>query len=252
MLVESRDVGDGVRILTLNRPPANAISAEFLSVLGAQCKAAHEDENVRAVIVHGNGRFFSGGLDLKEASSGTSRVGNLAGSRNDGLFMLWTLPKPTVAMVDGHAIAGGVIIALACDFRITQAGDQRFGLNEVAIGLAFPRGAFEIARLALGNHQLRWTMLEAGLFDARRALETGIVDEIVEPARLEARCVETAKRLGANGRLAYAHTKHRLQAEAIARVLNQDIEEAHQLARITESEETRALIAAQVAALTRR
>src|SRR5262249_2548287 len=109
MLVESRDVGDGIRILMLNRPPANAINAEFLAALGAQCKAAREDDDVRAVIVRGNGKFFSGGLDLKEASSGVNRVGNLAGSRDDGLFTLWTLPKPTVAMVDGHAIAGGVI-----------------------------------------------------------------------------------------------------------------------------------------------
>jgi len=238
-------------MLMLNRPPANAISAEFLAALGAQCKAAGDDENVRALIVAGNGKFFSGGLDLKEASSGASRVGNLAGSQDDGLFRLWTLPKPTVAMVNGHAIAGGVIIALACDFRITQVGNQRFGLNEVALGLAFPRGAFEIARLALSNQQLRWTMLEAGLFDVDRAREMGIVDAIVEPAGLEARCIEVAKRLGANGRLAYAHTKHRIQAEAVARVLNQDVEEAREVARITQSEETRALIAAQVRALTR-
>jgi enoyl-CoA hydratase len=252
MLVESRDVGDGVRILTLNRPPANAINAEFLNALGEQCKAAVEDENVRAVVVEGNGRFFSGGLDLKEASSGTNRVGNLAGSQDDGLFMLWTLPKPTVAMINGHAIAGGVIIALACDFRITHSGSQRFGLNEVAIGLAFPAGAFEIARLALDQAQLRRATLEAGLFDVGRAREMGIVDEIVEPARLEARCIEAATRLGANGRLAYGHTKRRIQAEAVTRVLHQDIEEAREVARITQSEETRALIATQVNALSRR
>lgn len=252
MLVESRDVGDGVRILMLNRPPANAINAEFLSALGAQCKQAHQDQNVRAVIVQGNGKFFSGGLDLKEAAAGTNRVGNLAGSQDDGLFMLWTLPKPTVAMINGHAIAGGAIIALACDFRITYAGPQRFGLNEVAIGLAFPRGAFEIARLGLSTEQLRWTMLEAGLFEAGRARQMGIVDEIVEPERLEAHCIELAKRLGANGRLAYAHTKRRIQAEAIARVLNQDVEEVREVARIAQSEESRALIVAQVSALSRR
>lgn len=252
MLVESHDVGDGVRILMLNRPPANAINSEFLSALGAQCKSARDDANVRAVVVAGNGKFFSGGLDLKETASGANRVGNLAGSQDDGLFMLWTLPKPTVAMVNGHAIAGGIIIALACDFRITHTGSCRFGLNEVAIGLAFPLGAFEIARLALNNQQLRWTMLEAGLFDANRAREMGIVDEIVEPARLEARCIEIAKRLGANGRLAYAHTKARIQAEATARVLNQGLEEAGQVARITQSQETQALIAAQVKMLTRR
>jgi enoyl-CoA hydratase len=251
MLVESRDVGDGIRMLILNRQLANAINAEFLTALGAQCKAAREDENVRAVIVQGNGKFFSGGLDLKEAVSGGNRVGNLAGSHDDGLFMLWTLPKPTVAMVNGHAIAGGVIIALACDFRITHLGRQRFGLNEVAIGLAFPRGAFEIARLALSNEQLRWTMLEAGLFDAGRAREMGIVDEIIEPDRLEARCIEAAKRLGANGRLAYEHTKRRIQAEAVARVLSQDVEEARGVARIAQSEETRALIAAQVSTMSR-
>src|SRR6516165_2549264 len=99
MLVESRDVGDGVRILSLNRPPANAINTEFLNALGAQCEAAREDDNVRAVIVAGNGKCFSGGLDLKEAAGGVSRVGNLAGSQDDGLFRLWTLPKPTVAMI---------------------------------------------------------------------------------------------------------------------------------------------------------
>jgi enoyl-CoA hydratase len=252
MFVESRDVGDGVRILNLNRPPANAINADFLAALGTQCKAAREDDNVRAVIVAGNGKFFSGGLDLKEAQSGTNRVGNLAGSQDDGLFMLWTLPKPTIAMVDGHAIAGGVIIALACDFRISYEGNQRFGLNEVAIGLPFPRGAFEIARLAMNNRQLRFAMLEAGLFDVRRAREIGIVDEIVEPVRLEARCVELAKRLGANGRLAYAHTKQRIQAEAVGRVLNLAVEEAREVGRIAQSDETRAMIAAQVNTLGRR
>ena len=252
MLVESHDVGDGVRLLTLNRPPANAISAEFLQVLGEQCRAARDDRDVRAVIVAGNGKFFSGGLDLKEAAAGNSRVGNLAGSQDDGLFMLWTLPKPTVAMINGHAIAGGVIIALACDFRIGQMSGDRFGLNEVAIGLAFPRGAFEIAKLAMTNQQLRWALLEAGLFDVDRASVLGIVDEIVEPARLESRCVELAKRLGANGRLAYAHTKQSIQSEAVACVLNQGVAERHEIARIQDSEETRALIAAQVRALGRR
>ncbi len=252
MLVESYDAGHGVRMLVLNRPPANAINADLLASLADQCRAARDDENVRAVIIKGNGRFFSGGLDLKEAVAGTNRVGNLAGSRDDGLFILWTLPKPTVAMVDGHAIAGGVIMALACDFRITLKGPQRFGLNEVAIGLAFPRGAFEIARLALSNQELRRVALEAGLFDCHRALDLGIVDEVVEPIQLESRCVELARRLGAHGGLAYAHTKEQIQAEAVARVLNQDIEDIHKVARINQSEESRDLLAAQVNTMTRR
>jgi enoyl-CoA hydratase len=251
MLVEARELGDGVRLLQLNRPPANAISGDFLHAMAEQCAAAANDNQVRAVVVAGNGRFFSGGLDLKEAASGNSRVGNLAGAKDDGLFRLWTLPKPTVAMVNGHAIAGGAIIAMACDFRITHSGGHRFGLNEVAIGMGFPRGAFEIARLALSNQQLRWTLLEAGLFDVNRAHQLGIVDEIVEPAKLEGRAVELARRLAANGRAAYAHTKERIQADAVARCLNQNPDEARAIARIGQSEESRALLAAQVQNLTR-
>jgi enoyl-CoA hydratase/carnithine racemase len=95
-------------------------------------------------------------------------------------------------------------------------------------------------------------MLEAGLFEGCRAREMGFVDEIVERERLEARCIEAAKRLVANGRLAYAHTKRQIQAEAIARALNQDANEVDKIGRISQSEETRALISAQLSALSRR
>jgi enoyl-CoA hydratase/carnithine racemase len=252
MLVDEKDLGSGVRMLTLNRPPANAIGREFLEALFDACRGARDDASVRAVVVTGAGKFFSGGLDLKEASSGIRRVGNLAGSPDDGIFALWTLPKPTVAMVNGHAIAGGVIIALACDFRITCNGGHRLGLNEVAIGMGFPRGAYEIARLALTNEQLRWTLLGARTFDVKRARELGIIDEIVEPAQLEARCVELAQGLAANGQLAYAHTKRRLQERAVARVLGQKAEEARELGEIGRSDESRALLASQVQSLGKR
>src|SRR5271155_5162973 len=129
MLVEAKDIEDGVRILTLNRPPANAISREFNEALHDQCREASENKAVRAVIVTGIGRFFSGGLDIKEQASGKSRVGVLGSEERDGVFALWTLPKPTIAMVNGHAIAGGLIIMLACDFRIASRGSARFGAN---------------------------------------------------------------------------------------------------------------------------
>ena len=169
MLVEAKDIGDGVRMLTLNRPPANAIDRGFNRALAEQCDAARADAAVRAVIVAGNGRFFSGGVDLRAGESG-EMVANLGGGPEDGVFALWTLPKPTVAMVNGHAIAGGTIIALACDFRITCEGRHKFGLNEVSIGLVFPQGAFEIARMALTPRALRDAALGAELFEAPRAL----------------------------------------------------------------------------------
>jgi enoyl-CoA hydratase/carnithine racemase len=95
-------------------------------------------------------------------------------------------------------------------------------------------------------------MLEAGLFDVNRARELGIVDEVVESSRLETRCIELARRLGANGRAAYTNTKHKIQADAVLRVLSQTPQEIHEVSQIGQSEESRALIAAQVATLSRR
>jgi enoyl-CoA hydratase len=248
MLVEAKDIGDGVRMLTLNRPPANAINRDFNRALAQACDAARDDSGVRALIVAGNGRFFSGGVDLRAGESG-EMVGNLGGGPEDGVYALWTLPKPTVAMVNGHAIAGGTIIALACDFQITCEGRHKFGLNEVSIGLPFPQGAFEIARLALTQRALRHATLVAELFEAPRALELGIVDEVVGPERLEERCVALARRLAAHGQRAYAHTKRAIQREAVARVMAQRRGDLLEVAEITRSEETRRLLAGQLANL---
>jgi enoyl-CoA hydratase/carnithine racemase len=135
---------------------------------------------------------------------------------------------------------------LACDFRITRSGSHKLGLNEVALGMAFPYGALEIARLALTNQQLRYATLDASFLGVERALELGIVDEVVEPDRLEARCVDLAQRLGRNGQIAYAHTKRELQRESVARVLARTPEQIREVNSVLKSDETKALLAAQL------
>lgn len=252
MLVEARDIEDGVRILTLNRPPANAISLEFNEALYEQCREAREKQTVRAIIVTGAGKFFSGGLDIKEQLSGKSRVGVLGSGERDGVSALWTLPKPTVAMVNGHAIAGGLIIALACDFRITSRGAHRFGANEVAIGLPLPVGPVEVARLAIGSERLRHALLEAEYCGPERALALGYVDELVAPEQLEARCVAMARKLAKLGQLAYGEVKRLIQYQAVERVRGAAPHELAAPARIAASAESVALLEAQVRAISRK
>jgi enoyl-CoA hydratase/carnithine racemase len=225
-MIEARDLDGGVRVLTLNRPPANAFTPELLTALRVACGTAENDESVRAVIVTGTGRFFSGGLDLRHVAAGSQQHPFGADfGRNDGIFALWTLSKPTVAMVNGHAIAGGGILCLACDARVVARGDIKLGLNEVAIGLSFPTGAYEIAAHALSRRHLRRVLLDAELFDPEAARRVGIVDEVVAPADLERVCVERARRLGSSPRAAYAHTKRALQHNAVERVVNESPEQ---------------------------
>jgi len=251
MLVDANDLGDGVRLLTLDRPPANAINKDFLDALYQRCREARYDKSVRAVIVTGAGKFFSGGFDIKEAARGQSRVTNLAGHAADGIFALWTMPKPTVAMVNGHSIAGGIIIGLACDFRITCTGAHKFGLNEIAIGLPLPPGPIEIAKLALTGHGLRYALFEAAMHGPERARELGFVDEVVEPPRLRARCVELAQRLASVAQPAYAYVKQELQRDAVARTLNFPQERSKALAAVGATEESREMLRKQVGSISR-
>ena len=246
--VRAEDREGGVRLLTLDRPPANAITPGLLNDLAAALDEAREDEAVRAVALTGSGRFFSAGLDLRggidfQAAVSTEGSVDPFAALRSCLLTFMRFPKPTVGMLGGHAIAGGLILVLACDYRLGLEGDYRIGLNEVEIGASFPRAAFEIVRLRLSHQQASELLLGAALYSASQAVRLGIVDELVPAATFEAVVIRRASRLGAFPRDAYAHTKAALVAEAIARIEAETPEEAQRGAAVwmtPESVEARA------------
>lgn len=251
MPVDVRDVDGGVRILTLNRPPANAIDVELLGDLASAVEAAERNTHVRAVVVTGNGRFLSGGLDLKAMAAGQAKA--MAGFGGaDGIFRLWVLGKPTVAMVNGHAVAGGCILALACDFRVAAAGSYKIGLNETAIGLAFPTGAFEISRLALPARSARGVLLEADLYGPDEARAVGLVDDVVPAGELERVCLERARRLARYAPEAYAANKAAWQRAAVDRVRNEPEDVRQMIVRAWSSEEAQRAFAGRLAAVSKK
>src|SRR5439155_27050911 len=108
---------------------------------------------------------------------------------------LLALPKPTLAMMQGHAIAGGLVLVLACDYRLGLDGDYRVGLNEVAVGAAFPRTALEIVRLRLAHARASELILGAALYPATQAVRLGIVDELLPADRFEETVLRRAAHL---------------------------------------------------------
>src|SRR2546428_13404584 len=131
--VRTDDREGGVRLLTLDRPPANAITAELLTDLSSALDAASEDNAVRDVVLTGAGRFFSAGLDLRGGIDFQAMAAPAAGidpfsALRSCLLRFLRFPKPTVAMLQGHAIAGGLILVLACDYRLGVQGEYQIGL----------------------------------------------------------------------------------------------------------------------------
>ncbi len=238
--IRTSDHDGGVRVLTLDRPPANAIDETLLTDLRDALAAAAADDAIRAIVLTGSGAFFSGGFDLGAPRRDAAQTAHMNVLYRDAHAELLGFPKPTIAMLNGHATAGGLILVLACDYRLGVEGDYRVGLNEVAIGASFPLVAQEIVVLRLAHARAAELLLGASLYPASQALRLGIVDELFPADRFADTVLRRAARMAAFPRESYAHTKARLVAAALARVRAETPEDAAHATSIWSSDESRA------------
>jgi enoyl-CoA hydratase len=247
--IREEDREAGVRWLVLDRPPANAIDERLLGDLAAALERARATPSVRAVVLTGAGRFFSGGFDLAAPRREGDEVAAITDLYRDTHRALLALPKPTIARVAGHAIAGGLVLALACDYRLGCEGDWQLGTNEVAIGASFPKAAIEIVKLRLAHARAAELVLGAGLYSSRHAVRLGVIHEMLPAADFDALVARRAERLAAFPREAYAHTKAALCSEALARIDAHTREQTLADAAVWSTEESRVARRAQRARL---
>jgi enoyl-CoA hydratase len=240
MTIRARDHDGGVRVLTLDKPPANAIDEALLRDLDSALVVAGGDAAARAVVLTGSGAFFSGGFDFAAPRRDDEVATDLYRLYRDTHLRLLTLAKPTIAMMNGHAIAGGLVLVLACDHRLGVEGDYRVGLNEVAVGASFPKAAFEIVSLRLPHARATELILGAALYPAGQALRLGVVDELFAPEDFEETVLSRAARLAAFPREAYAHAKAAFVAETAARIAAEADEEAFRTMSVWIAPESRA------------
>jgi len=188
----------------------NALTTSMLEALVSQLARAAGDP----VLLTGEGDAFSAGLDLSEvASLDANGARRLLSALEQLVESLYTYPAPTVALVNGHAIAGGCVLALCCDYRVsTPDARVRIGLNEVALGLLFPPRTLAMVRAQLGMKAER-VVLGARLMDPAGALEAGLIDELADDPRAAALAWLEARARCPRG--AYASTKADLRAHAL-------------------------------------
>lgn len=200
-----------VYTLTIEGPGKNALSSAVMTDVVRQVREARG----RPVLVTGSGDAFSAGLNLKEVAGldgpGMERFLGLLDDMIDALF---AHDGPMVACVNGHAIAGGCVIALCADLRVAVDDPRvRIGLNEVALGLEFPPKIMKLARYRLSAQHVERALLEAALHEPRRALELGFVDEVATDA--PARAAALLDALTAHPGDIYAATKRTVRGDAL-------------------------------------
>jgi enoyl-CoA hydratase len=213
-MIEIEDRG-AVTILRLARGKGNALNVELTTAL-VEALDRLEHSPARAGILTGQGNVFGAGVDLMALVEGgpdyVRRFLSLLGRAIERLAMF---PKPLVAAVNGHAIAGGAILMLACDQRLLARDTSRVGLTEVRVGVVFPAWALEVARFATPPQHFATLIGTGRTWPPEEALARGLVDELVEPDRLLERACEVAEELAAIAPATFRTTKQAVRRPLI-------------------------------------
>lgn len=201
------EVRDHIGIITLNRPSSlNAVNAAMCTAVGQHLEDAARDDEVRVVVITGAGRAFCAGADLKEIAHGrTIAADNHPEWGFAGLVRHW-IDKPMIAAVNGYAMGGGTEIVLACDLAIASSAAM-FGLPEVKRGLMAAAGGVVRIQRQLPLKRALEVALIGDPVDAETALESGLVNAVVDPDDLVSACLDMAAKIASNAPLAVQHTK---------------------------------------------
>lgn len=210
---------DGVAVLRFSRPPANAIELASATALEETLGRLEGDAAVRAVVITGAGGFFSAGLDLKVVPTyGAAEQRAMVMAINRLLARLYGLGLPTVAAVNGHALAGGLVIVLAADYRLGSHGSYRLGLTETRVAVPYPVAAMTVVEAELAPAVARRLVLLARHHTPEDALAERVVDELVPGETLLPRAIAVAGELAGLPREAYARIKRHLRRAALERI----------------------------------
>ena len=205
-----RQLTDDILTLRLAHGKASALDLELCQALQRELEAAAESDDVRAVILTGRGSIFSAGVDLPRlVDAGGGYVQNFIEAFEAMLRALFLFPKPAIAAANGHAIAGGAILAFACDYRLMCGG--RVGVPEALVGVPFPPLALEVSRFAIPRQHLQPMLYLAKTIEVGEAKEMGIIDEVVAPDDLMRRANEIARRLASLAPETFRMTKRQIR-----------------------------------------
>lgn len=210
---------DGIATVTLNRPKVNAINEQVVSELREVFGELASDTRVRAVILTGRGSFFSFGFDIpgfmdypKEAFH------RFVMSFSDLVRRIFVFPKPVIAALNGHTVAGGCILAIACDRRVMVTGKAKIALNEITLGASVFTSIAEILRFTVGSRSAQHLLYSGKMNSAEEALALGLVDEAHTEEGLDDAVLRCACDLAERDAEAFGSIKRLLRKDALDRI----------------------------------
>ncbi len=216
-MIDARNEG-AIAVLTMAHGKANTLDVEFCHALADKFDALRNDP-ARAIVLTAQGKIFSAGVDLRRLSDGGAPyVRQFLPALHRLYEAVFFHPKPVVAAINGHAMAGGCILAACADRRIMVEGAGRIGITEMLVGVPFPALAFEVVRSVVPERFLSEVTFSGATYETDAALERGWIDEVVEPEDLTEDAIAVAEELAELSPAAFAMTKQQIRMPARERL----------------------------------
>jgi enoyl-CoA hydratase len=212
-------LSDGIALLTIDRPPANALNTELMGEL-ADAFRELATAPPAALVVAGRPGCFCAGADLKAFPGyDEAQRRRTLGLASDAFIRAYSLECPVVGAVTGHAIAGGLVLALCSDHRVVSS-EGKYGLTEVKAGVPYPRAAMRLVCAELSAPTARNLILGNRLADAPDCVRLGVFDEVAAPEKVVGRAIEIAHELASLPGELYAQTKRDMRRLTLAEMVS--------------------------------
>ncbi len=217
------EVMDGCAVVRMATNKVNVQNERFFADLHETFDRLEREFNELPVVLTGQGDVFSAGIDFQYSfeifgSGNPATIRDWYRTYRETNLRIFKYPRPTVAAINGHAIAGGLITALDCDFRIAARKTAKFGLNEVPIGIPMPAAYVEIIKYALGDQVGALATLRGKLYGLEEAARLGFFHEVVEPEHLLPTAIAYARCITPDCNTAYAMSKKALQDSVLRQI----------------------------------
>jgi len=230
---------DGIATVTLTRGKVNAINGPVVDEIRESLKSLEHEAEVKAVILTGAGKFFSFGFDVPEfLSFEKPQFTRFLTAFTDLHTHLFLYPKPVVAALNGHTIAGGCMLALACDYRVMVTGKARISLNELSFGASVFAGITEMLRFAVGSANATKVLYSGSMYSAEEARAIGLIDEVVEEQDLMDAAFKMASTLGSKYPPAFSGIKSLLRKTIAEDIVRRQADSIREFVDIWYSEHT--------------
>ncbi len=231
---------DRVATVTMSRGKVNALNESMVDQIAECFQALESDQAAKSVVLTGQGKFFSFGFDIPEflSYSRDSFARYLAKFTNLYTY-IFLFPKPVIAALNGHAVAGGCMLATACDYRIMVTGKAKISLNEIGFGSSVFAGSVEMLKSCVGQRNAQSILCSGAMYSAEGAGRLGLVDQISSNENLVTEAGKVARDFASKDSAAFRSIKMLLRKPTAARMIDREKDSIREFVSIWYSESTR-------------